>query len=211
VKERREQALVLQEAVEKSRQEWLGKRIRFRDLLDEGIKEGVFVHVDDTGWVLLEYQMFAWPDEPPTICTQVGHEEELLSLIEGVVARFLLDCRVRVRTERTIKLYQFALALLVSSLDDLCGISDLEQVTVTHLRLCVHHLLTEPLLIRRGRYPKNGHMLTVSTVRCYARIWKIFFNWCDQEELMDKNPADRLNRTLWNSGCREKSKEAPRF
>jgi len=111
---------------------------------------------------------------------------------KGVVARFLLDCRVRVRTERTIKLYQFALTLLVSLLGDLCGISDLEQVTVTHLRLCVHHLLTEPLLIRRGRYPKDGHMLTVSTVRCYARIWKIFFNWCFQEELIDKNPVGRL-------------------
>ena len=84
-KERRERALVLQLAVEKSRQEWLGKRVPFRDLLDKKIKEGVFAEVSDTGCVLFEYQEFPWPDEPATFCTQVGHEEELLSLIEGVV------------------------------------------------------------------------------------------------------------------------------
>lgn len=84
-KERQERALALQLAVEKSRQEWLGKRIRFRDLLDKKFKEGVFVSVSDTGHVLLEYQDFPWSDEPATICTQAGHEEELLNLIEGVV------------------------------------------------------------------------------------------------------------------------------
>ncbi|HEU5376775.1 MAG TPA: hypothetical protein VFV38_15170 [Ktedonobacteraceae bacterium] len=84
-RERREQALALQAAIEKSRREWLGTRVRFRDLLDKKIKEGVFTSVDDTGHILLEYQAFPWPDEPATICTLVGHEEELLSLIEGVV------------------------------------------------------------------------------------------------------------------------------
>jgi integrase/recombinase XerD len=110
----------------------------------------------------------------------------------GVVARFLLDCRVRVLSERTIALYRFALTRLVNLLDSLCGISDLEQVTVTHLRSCVNHLLTEPLPMLRGRYPKGGFMLAVSTVRCDVRIWKNFFNWCYQEELIDKNPVNRL-------------------
>lgn len=86
-KERRERVAALQAAVEQSRQEWLGKRVCFTDLLDHKTKVGVFREVTDDGSVILEYQMFPWwPDEPPaTLLTSVGHEHELLDLIDGVV------------------------------------------------------------------------------------------------------------------------------
>ncbi len=87
VQERRERAAALRIAGEHSRQQWLGKRIRFTDLLDEKTKVGVFTKVTDEGDVILEYQMFPWwPDEPPaTIYTVVGHEQELLEMASGVV------------------------------------------------------------------------------------------------------------------------------
>ncbi len=87
VKQRREQAEALRAQVEQSRREWLGKRVRFTDLLDDKIKVGVFTKVTDDGYVTMEYQMFPWwPDEPPAVfCTQVGYELELLDLVDGVV------------------------------------------------------------------------------------------------------------------------------
>lgn len=86
-KERRERAAALHTAVERSRQQWLGKRIRFTDLLDEKTKVGVFTEVTDEGHVVVEYQMFPWwPDEPPaTIYTLVGHEQKWLEMVDGVV------------------------------------------------------------------------------------------------------------------------------
>lgn len=86
-RERRERAAALRAAVEQSRRGWLGKRVRFTDLLDHKTKVGVFREVTDDGSVILEYQMFPWwPDEPPaTLLTSVGHEQELLDLIDGVV------------------------------------------------------------------------------------------------------------------------------
>lgn len=86
-KERREWAAALRVAVEQSRREWLGKRVRFADLLDHKTKVGVFREVTDDGSVILQYQMFPWwPDEPPTtLLTSVGHEQELLDIIDGMV------------------------------------------------------------------------------------------------------------------------------
>lgn len=91
-KQRREkceaEAVALREAVEKSRREWLGKRIRFRDLLDKKIKEGVFTEVTESGHVTIAYQFLPWDDpeeEPACILTFVGHEQEALDLYQGVV------------------------------------------------------------------------------------------------------------------------------
>ena len=86
-KERRERAAALRAAVEQSRREWLGKQVRFTDLLDHKTKVGVFREITDDGSVILEYQMVPWwPDEPPaTFLTSVGHEQELLDMIEGMV------------------------------------------------------------------------------------------------------------------------------
>ena len=85
--QRRERVAALRAQVEQSRRDWLGKRIRFTDLLDKKVKIGVFTQVDEGGHVTVEYQMLPWwPDEPPaTLCTVVGHEQELLEMVEGVV------------------------------------------------------------------------------------------------------------------------------
>ena len=72
--------------MEKSRWEWLGKRIQFRHLLDKKMKVGTITRVEDNGMVVMEYQMFPWPGEPPGECiTEVGHEVDMLRLLDGVV------------------------------------------------------------------------------------------------------------------------------
>ncbi len=74
------------------------------------------------------------------------------------------------------------------------SISELEQVTVMHLRQCVQYLLTSPVEhpSRYGRRPDEGGKLSPATVKSYIRVWKAFFSWCYQEELVDPNPAARL-------------------
>ncbi len=112
----------------------------------------------------------------------------------GVVRHFLLDAEVRQRSAHTLASYRYILALLVKLLDTVCGVSDLEQVTVIHLRQCVEHLLHDTVpVVKSRRLPDNGKTLAISSVRGHLRVWKVFFNWCFQEELIDKNPALRLS------------------
>jgi integrase/recombinase XerD len=112
----------------------------------------------------------------------------------GVIAHFILDCQVKNRTRYTLIAYQRALALLTLLLSRLCGLSDLEEVMVLHLRQCVKYLLETPW--EEYNTATNQHMagktLSVRSVRDYVLVWKAFFNWCYQEELIEKNPVTRL-------------------
>ncbi|HEU5376776.1 MAG TPA: tyrosine-type recombinase/integrase [Ktedonobacteraceae bacterium] len=109
----------------------------------------------------------------------------------GAIAHFLLDCRARNRSHWTLKQYGRTLHTLCDLLQELCQISELEQVTVLHLRQCVYHLLTTPVS-NGGRRPNNGKTLSAQSVQDYVQVWKAFFNWCYQEELIEKNPVSRL-------------------
>ena len=111
---------------------------------------------------------------------------------KGVIHHFLLDCQVRQFSNHTMISYRHHLDVLSSLLAKLCGVFDLEQVTVTHLRQCVQHLMTHVMETSKGRIHENGSLLSISSIRGYVRVWKAFFNWCYQEELIEKNPVTRL-------------------
>ena len=122
--------------------------------------------------------------------------------LEEVVKHFLKDAQVKNRTNNTLTIYRHSLGVLLRLLKDSCGIVELESVTVLHLRECVQ-LLSTPVAIdddrskrptyRRGRRPANGKTLSVSSIRSHVRIWKSFFRWCYQEELIEKNVVARLS------------------
>jgi integrase/recombinase XerD len=113
---------------------------------------------------------------------------------EGVIRHFLLDMGMRRRSEHTLKSYRYILTLLARALDQVCQVTDIEQVTVYHLRQCVQFLLTRHIQLEASRRPPdNGETLSVSTIRGHIRVWKVLFNWCYQEELIDKNPVARLS------------------
>jgi integrase/recombinase XerD len=115
-----------------------------------------------------------------------------MKLIE-VVEHFLLDVNNRL-ADLTLKSYKQRLKLLVHFLADLCNIAELEQVTVLHLRQCVQHLSNNPIEEKHRVYVGNDGVVSISTVRSYIRVWKAFFNWCYQEELIDNNPVKRLKQ-----------------
>ncbi|GER87820.1 tyrosine recombinase XerD [Dictyobacter vulcani] len=109
----------------------------------------------------------------------------ILSGSDGVIAHFIMDCVARDRSNHTLTSYKHHLRVLAELLSTLSGVTELEKVTVLHLRKCVQHLLgTSDIEAARA--------LSVSSVRGYIRVWKVFFSWCYQEELIEKNPASRL-------------------
>ncbi len=109
---------------------------------------------------------------------------------DGVLTHYLMDVDNRL-DDKTLGSYTQRLDVLVHLLCDLCQIDELEAVTVQHLRQCVQHLLTTPVEVKCGGPLVDGR-LSVSTVRGYIRVWKAFFNWCYQEELIDTSPVARL-------------------
>ena len=116
-----------------------------------------------------------------------------LSGDNSVVKLFLSDARMRLG-HHSVVLYTYNLQVLVMLLESVCGVTELERVTVMHLRQCVEHLLTVPVPVAKSRrLPANGSTLSISSVRGHVRVWKLFFNWCFQEELIDKNPVLRLS------------------
>ncbi len=116
--------------------------------------------------------------------------------LDETVKHFLMDVRARNRTEHTLVSYTQRLGVLVRLLLELCQVTELERVKVVHLRICVQHLLDagSSSVRGRGRGGKCAPLeeLDANTVRGYVRVWKAFFNWCYQEELMDVNVVARL-------------------
>jgi integrase/recombinase XerD len=121
--------------------------------------------------------------------------------LDETLKHYLIDVDNN-RGHLTFLAYEQRLGVLLRLLATICkdqdgksvSIVDLEQVTTLHLRQCVQHLLTTPidLATHKGRKPEYGELLAASTVRAYIRVWKSFFSWCHEEELIDVNPAARL-------------------
>lgn len=124
----------------------------------------------------------------------------MLMNLEKTVQHFLKDAELKRRSSHTLRFYRRSLMVLMRFLERQ-HITEVEQVTVFHLRDGVEYLFTPEYLQesqtnrksnRRGRSAVNG-VLCDESVRCYVRIWKAFFNWCYMEELVEKNAAARLS------------------
>ncbi|MBA2393439.1 MAG: tyrosine-type recombinase/integrase [Ktedonobacteraceae bacterium] len=110
---------------------------------------------------------------------------------DGVLQHFLMDVDNRLG-DLTLPSYTQRLKLLVQLLGDLCSVTEIEQVETKHLRQCVQHLLTVPVYDHGRRTERDDNILSISTVMGYMRVWKAFFSWCYQEDLINANPASRL-------------------
>jgi integrase/recombinase XerD len=116
-----------------------------------------------------------------------------LSGEKSVLEQYYRILENRRLSPETIRGYRYVLTLLARLLASLCGITELEQVTILHLREYVQHLMTEPLTFeKKTTRPKNGKTLAPVSVATHIRRVKTFFDWCYKEELIDKNPATRL-------------------
>lgn len=112
--------------------------------------------------------------------------------LSEVVTHFLMDCQIRGRSDYTLTAYKQRLGVLVQVLEQVCGITEIEQVKVVHLRQCIQHLSGTHFVVRQGRRPASGSLSSV-TVQAYVRVCKAFFHWCYEEDLLDHNPSNRLS------------------
>ncbi len=110
---------------------------------------------------------------------------------DGIVNHFLMDVDNRLG-HLTYVSYKQRLGVLVELLSDTCQVVEVEQVTTLHLRQCVQHLMANPMREKNDVDLSDNHILAISTVKAYIRVWKVFFNWCYQEELIASSPATRL-------------------
>ena len=111
--------------------------------------------------------------------------------LSDTVQQFLLDLEVRGKTKATLVDYRHRLGILVLTLNEVCQVTELEQVKIVHLRQVVQRLLTAKPTYQRGRRCENETLAPV-TVRAFVRIFKSFFHWCYLEDLIESNPAARL-------------------
>jgi integrase/recombinase XerD len=104
-------------------------------------------------------------------------------LIDEVIQHYLTDVSNKDASKHTLAVYRRNLLVLSRLLAEKCQVTELEAVTVLHLRECVRMLLTswvtggprEDTPRRRwGRVPDSGGKLAASSVHYYARIWKLY-------------------------------------
>lgn len=108
------------------------------------------------------------------------------------VQGYIIDCRTRRRSERTIEWYVQKLKVFADWMEEEEEITTLEEVKIAHLRSFVLHIQSSQ--VGRTTINKDGDMSQISplTVKGYVQVIKGFFSWCYQEELIDSNPATRL-------------------
>ncbi|MBX5451282.1 MAG: tyrosine-type recombinase/integrase [Thermogemmatispora sp.] len=111
--------------------------------------------------------------------------------LSDALSLFLLDCETRALSAETIRWYRVRLELVFRMLEEK-GVSDLERVTVVHLREVVQMLLRSFACERHPKRPTEGKLLSGQTVQGYVRAVKVFFAWAVREELLEKDPAARL-------------------
>ena len=100
-------------------------------------------------------------------------------LLKDAVNEYLLDCRIRKMSERTIRNYRTLLSFLVRHETGTEGVTMLEDVRAVHIK---HYLLG---MEENGRKPQY--------INDVLKVFKVFFKYCVQEGYLAASPAARLH------------------
>lgn len=114
--------------------------------------------------------------------------------IDEAIKGYIIDCKVRGRSHRTIEWYEQKLKYFARWLSEEEEVSILDKVTIVSLRSFVLHIQTETVGRRAVNREDGGNAIQISplTVKGYVQVIKGFFNWCHNEELISTNPVLRL-------------------
>jgi len=114
---------------------------------------------------------------------------EIQSLIEG----FRLYCMAEGKRPNTVRWYMSKLKIFQNYLKTHDLPTDVNQITIAHLREFLVYLQTEVKANQHNPYkPTQDKGLTPQTVQGYARTLKAFFSWATMEGYLAQNPAKRL-------------------
>jgi site-specific recombinase XerD len=115
--------------------------------------------------------------------------------VVDAVKGYLLSRRLKCN-ERTIEWYRQKLAHFCYVLEREYGVTRLQDVTVTHLRLFVEYMRETRADVNNPHKPtREDTCVRDVTVKGYVQVIKGFFSWCVREEppLLRTNPAANLD------------------
>src|SRR5258708_4566499 len=115
--------------------------------------------------------------------------------LEAAIKGFLLDWQLRNRSAKTLYTYGSCLGIVGNWLAEQ-GLEDVEEVTIHHLRAFLLHTSQRPAGSVNPRRPanKDGKPPSVATLQGYVKVIKVWFHWLVDEEVIGKNPAQRLEK-----------------
>jgi site-specific recombinase XerD len=115
-------------------------------------------------------------------------------LLRDAIKGYLLSRKVQGCSEKTIEWYRQKLAHLCETLQEENGITELGQVTITHLRLFVDKLQHTKSGANNPYTPTKSANLSDLTIKGYVQVIRGFFRWCvsDDPPLLERNPAAAL-------------------
>lgn len=112
--------------------------------------------------------------------------------LQDAVKGYLLSRKMNC-SEKTIEWYRQKLSHFCFVLEEEYEVIDLEQVTVTHLRLFVDRMIQTKTGENHPYKPlQEDTPIRDVTVKGYVQVIRGFFNWCVKEDLIAKSPALRL-------------------
>jgi site-specific recombinase XerD len=117
--------------------------------------------------------------------------------IQAAIRGFLMDWQLRNRSPNTLRTYRSQLQVIGRWLEEQ-GVSDVEEVTVAHLREFLVYTQQRPASSINPRRPGelDGHTPSTATMQGYVKAIKLLFGWLADEEVIAKSPATRLQKPI---------------
>jgi integrase/recombinase XerD len=115
-----------------------------------------------------------------------------LTELNNLVNEYQLQCRIDGKSFKTIRIYTTALKSLEKHLKDNGLSTDISQVGIHELRGYILDLKQVAAFKDHPFTKPQQRGLSGNTVNCYLRAIRAFWSWLIAEEIVDKNPFDRI-------------------
>ncbi len=98
--------------------------------------------------------------------------------LQAAIQGFLMDWELRNHSPNTLRTYRSQLRVVARWLEEQ-GVTDVEDVTITHLRAFLVHTQQRPASSINPRRPSeaSGQTPTVATMQGYVKAIKVLFGW----------------------------------
>lgn len=115
------------------------------------------------------------------------------SALSHLVEGFVLHCRSKGLSPRTIAWYQQKLGHFRAYLETQGIPTEPTSITPTHVRLFIYRMQATKLGENNAHIPLTDKPISAFTVQGYVRTLKAFFSWLVSEEFIDESPLARIS------------------
>src|SRR5690348_6451317 len=115
--------------------------------------------------------------------------------LQAAIQGFLMDWELRNHSPNTLRLYRSCLGVFARWLEGE-GITEAEDITVAHLRAFMLHTQQRTADSVNPKKPTraDGGTLSTASLQSYVKSIKVLFRWLVDEEVIDRNPALRIQK-----------------